>query len=111
MNGCMKAVELAEMVAGGPEALRQRPFVSFITLIISPFKIDDHYGEMTCYLARKGIPVVVPTEPICGTTSPITLAGNVLTHIAETLGGIAMVPLISSSKGAPAHNSLTLTTQ
>ncbi len=99
MNGCKKAVELAEMVAGSPQALRSRPFVSFITLIISPFKIDDQYGEMACYLARKCIPVVVPTEPICGTTSPITLAGNVLTHIAETLGGIAMVQCVK--KGAP----------
>lgn len=99
LAGCKQVVEMAELIAGGPESLRARPFVSFITLIISPFKIDDHYGEMTCYLAQKGLPVVVPTEPICGTTSPITLAGNVLTHIAETLAGIALVQ--SVQKGAP----------
>ena len=97
--GCRKVVRLARQIAGGAEALRQRPFVSFITLMISPFKIDDHYGEMACYLASEGLPVVVPTEPICGTTSPITLAGNVLTHVAETLGGIAMVQAVR--KGAP----------
>ncbi len=99
MSGCQQVVEMAEMMAGGAEALRKRPFVSFITLIISPFKIDDHYGEMTCYLAGKGLPVVVPTEPICGTTSPITLAGNILTHTAETLAGIAMVQAVN--RGAP----------
>jgi len=89
----------ARMIAGSAEALREKPFVSFITLIISPFKIDKDYGEMTCYLAKEGLPVVVPTEPICGTTSPITLAGSVLTHIAETLGGIALVQCIN--RGAP----------
>jgi trimethylamine---corrinoid protein Co-methyltransferase len=99
LDGCKKAVKLAETLAGGEEALRAEPFVSFITLIISPFKIDDHYGEMTCYLAEKGLPVVVPTEPICGTTSPITLASNVLVHIAETLAGITLVQ--SVNKGAP----------
>ncbi len=99
LAGCRRAVEMAEELAGGARALAGRPFVSFITLIISPFKIDDQYGEMTCYLAEKGLPVVVPTEPICGTTSPITLAGNVLTHIAETLGGITLVQ--SVRKGAP----------
>ena len=99
LAGCKKAVELAEMVAGSPEKLREEPIVSFITLIISPFKIDADYGEMMCYLAERGLPVVVPTEPICGTTSPITLASNVLTHIAETLGGITMVQ--SVRKGAP----------
>ena len=99
LQGCRRTVEMAEELAGGARELAGQPFVSFITLIISPFKIDDRYGEMTCYLAGKGLPVVVPTEPICGTTSPVTLAGNVLTHIAETLGGIALVQ--SVRKGAP----------
>lgn len=99
MAGCERAVEMAEMIAGGEEALRARPFVSFITLIISPFKIDKDYGEMTCFFAKKGLPVVVPTEPICGTTAPITLAGNILTHVAETLAGIALVQYVR--KGAP----------
>jgi len=99
LTGCKQAVEMAELVAGGAKQLRERPFVSFITLIISPFKVDDHYGEITCYLAERGLPVVVPTEPICGTTAPVTLAGNVLTHIAETLGGIALVQAVK--RGAP----------
>ena len=97
--GCRKVVRMAQMIAGGADELRERPFVSFITLIISPFKIDDDYGEMTCYLAKQGLPVVVPTEPICGTTAPVTLAGSVLTHVAETLAGIALVQCVN--KGAP----------
>lgn len=99
LKGCQEVVRMAQMIAGSAAALRDEPFVSFITLIISPFKIDRDYGEMTCYLAEEKLPVVVPTEPICGTTSPITLAGNVLTHVAETLGGIALVQSIN--KGAP----------
>ncbi|HIJ72610.1 MAG TPA: trimethylamine methyltransferase [Candidatus Hydrogenedentes bacterium] len=99
LRGCRKVVDMAHLIAGGPQALRKKPFLSFITLIISPFKIDADYGDMTCYLAEQGLPVVIPTEPICGTTSPITLAGNVLTHVAETLGGITLVQ--SVNKGAP----------
>ena len=49
LEGTRQVVRMAEMVAGGPEKLRERPFISFITLIISPFKIDKEYGEMTCY--------------------------------------------------------------
>ncbi|MFO8012932.1 MAG: trimethylamine methyltransferase family protein [Phycisphaerae bacterium] len=99
MAGCKRVVAMAETIAGGAEALRERPFVSFITLIISPFKIDKEYGEICCYLASEGLPVVVPTEPICGTTSPVTLASNVLTHTAETLAGITLVQ--SVRRGAP----------
>ncbi len=98
-SGCRDAIETAQMIAGGANQLREQPFVSFITLIISPFKIDKIYGEITCHVAREALPVVVPTEPICGTTSPITLAGNVLTHVAETLAGIALVQ--STKRGAP----------
>ena len=99
LAGCEKVVQMAERIAGSSEKLREEPFVSFITLIISPFKIDKDYGEITCYVAGEGLPVVVPTEPMCGTTSPITLAGNVLTHVAETLAGITLVQTIN--KGAP----------
>lgn len=98
-TGCQRVVEMAEKLAGGAEALRERPFVSFITLVISPLKIDEEYGDITCELAEKGLPVVVPTEPICGTTSPVTLASNVLLHVAETLGGIATVQ--ATRRGAP----------
>ena len=99
LEGCKKVIRMAELIAGNAEALEKRPFVSFITLIISPFKIDNIYGEMTCHIAKRGLPVVVPTEPVCGTTSPITLASNVLTHLAETLAGITLVQSIR--RGAP----------
>jgi trimethylamine---corrinoid protein Co-methyltransferase len=98
-QGCQKAVRMAEMIAGDAPALRARPFISFITLMISPFKIDREYGEIACYLAQEGLPVAVPTEPICGTTAPVTLAGNVLVHVAETLAGIALVQCVR--RGAP----------
>jgi len=98
-QGLREAIEMAQMVAGGAEALRERPFVSFITLMISPLKIDDTYGEMACTCAAEGLPVVMPTEPLAGTTSPVTLAANILMHVAETLAGVMMVQAVSP--GAP----------
>ncbi len=95
MKGLQDVVEMASVIAGGIEKLRARPFVSFITLIISPLKIDDRYGEMTCYLAKQGLPVVVPTEPLCATTSPVTLASNVLLHCAESLAGVVLTQIIN----------------
>ena len=98
-QGLREVVDMAEALAGGVEKLRARPFVSFITLMISPFKIDDRYGEYTCYLAEKGLPVVVPTEPLAGLTSPVTLAANVVMHTAETLAGVVLTQAVK--KGAP----------
>ena len=98
-QGLREVVEMAETLAGGADKLRARPFVSFITLMISPFKIDDRYGGYTCYLAEKGLPVVVPTEPLAGLTSPVTLAANVVMHTAETLAGVVLTQAVR--KGAP----------
>lgn len=100
ISGLREAIEMAQIVAGGEEELRNRPFVSFITLMISPLKIDNTYGEMTCICAEEGLPVVVPTEPLTGTTSPVTLAGNVLMHVTETMAGVMMVQAVNP--GAPA---------
>jgi trimethylamine--corrinoid protein Co-methyltransferase len=99
MKGTQQVVEMAGLLAGGLQELRARPFVSFITLVISPFKIDRLYGDITCFIAEQGLPVVTPTEPVCGTTSPITLAANVLVHTAETLAGVTLVQAVK--KGAP----------
>ncbi len=98
-SGLENVVKMAAEIAGGMDKLRARPFVSFITLIISPFKIDDVYGEFTAYIAKQGLPVVVPTEPLCGNTSPITMASNVVMHLAETLSGVVQTQLIN--KGTP----------
>jgi trimethylamine--corrinoid protein Co-methyltransferase len=98
-RGLREVVDMAEMLAGGADRLRARPFVSFITLIISPFKIDEHYGEFTCYLAERGLPVVVPTEPLGGLTSPVTLAANITMHMAETLAGVTLTQAVN--KGTP----------
>lgn len=99
MEGTRKVVEMASMIAGGSEALRAKPFVSFITLVVSPLRIDGHYGDIACYLAREGLPVVMPTMPICGLTSPITLASNILMCVAETLGGVALIQAVR--RGSP----------
>jgi len=98
-KGMREVVEMASLIAGGIERLRERPFISFITLVISPLKIDDNYGEMTCYAAEQNLPVVVPTEPLCGTTSPVTLAANVMLHCAESLAGVVMTQLVR--RGCP----------
>lgn len=95
LTGTKQTVEMASILAGGINQLRERPFVSFITLMISPLKIDDTYGEMACWVASQRLPIVVPSEPLCGTTSPVTLASNVIVHCAESLAGVIMTQLVN----------------
>ena len=46
-------------------------------------------------VAKHGIPVVVPAEPLCGATAPITLAGNLVVLNVDTLIGVMLTQLVN----------------
>jgi len=99
-EGIDRVIRMAQMVAGSPEALRERPFISMIACGISPLKLDGKYGDFMIRIARAGIPVAVPVEPLCGATSPITLAGTLLIQNCDGLISIMATQL--ARRGAPA---------
>ena len=95
VDGIKNVVKMAEMIAGSPEELRKRPFVSMVTCIISPFKLDEEYGKLALEVARNGIPLVVPAEPLCGATSPVTLAGTLVVECVDSLIGVMLAQLVN----------------
>lgn len=99
MDGLKQVIRMAETVAGSPEKLRERSIVSMIACTVSPLKIDREYGDFMITIARSGIPVVCPAEPLCGATSPVTLAGNVLMQTVDSLMGVMLVQL--TNPGTP----------
>ena len=97
--GVRNVIRMAEIIAGSPAKLRERPFISMVTCPISPFKLDEMYGQLIMEVARNNIPVVVPTEPLCGATAPITLAGNLVVQSVDTLAGVMLTQL--TNPGTP----------
>ena len=95
VEGIRNVIKMAEIIAGSPEALRQRPFISMVTCNISPFKLDRSYSQLAIEVARNRIPVVVPAEPLCGATAPITLAGNLVVQNVDTLAGVMLTQLVN----------------
>lgn len=94
-KGTRNVIRMAEEIAGGPQKLRERPFLSFITCIMSPLKIDDLYGELLIRVADSGLPLAIPAEPLTGATAPVTLAGVLAGVHAETLFGVALSQLVN----------------
>jgi trimethylamine--corrinoid protein Co-methyltransferase len=99
IEGVRDVIKMAEIIAGSAQKLRQRPFISMVTCVISPFVLDDNYAQLTMEAARNRIPVVVPTEPLCGATAPITLAGNLVVQNVDTLAGVMLAQL--ANPGTP----------
>lgn len=95
LDGVKRVIQTAEMVAGSAEALRQRPLVSMITCSISPLKMDKQYGDLVVAIAESGVPLVCPAEPLCGATSPVTLAGNLVIQTVDSLMGVMLTQIVS----------------
>lgn len=99
VEGVRHVIKMAMFIAGSPEKLRERPLISIVTCPISPFKLDESYAQLTMEAAGHGIPVVVPAEPLCGATAPMTLAGNLVVQNVDTLTGIMLAQL--TNPGTP----------
>jgi len=94
-DGLEQVIRMAEIIAGSPERLRQRPIISVIACSISPLKMDGEYGDFIITVAKNGIPVVCPAEPLCGATSPVTLAGNLVVQIVDSLMGVMLTQIVN----------------
>jgi trimethylamine--corrinoid protein Co-methyltransferase len=95
LDGAEQVIRMAEIVAGSAEKLRQRPLISMIACIISPLRIDKTYGDMIVTIARSGIPVACPAEPLCGATSPVTIAGTLVVQTVDTLLGVMLTQIVN----------------
>ncbi|MFO8033650.1 MAG: trimethylamine methyltransferase family protein [Candidatus Bipolaricaulota bacterium] len=98
-EGLREVIDLAEEVAGGADALREQPFVSFITCTIAPLRIDSSYGDFLVEIARRGLPVAIPSEVVAGITGPMTIAGSIVVQLAETIAGLVIAQL--ANPGTP----------
>lgn len=94
-----KVLKMAAAIVGGEEKLRERPIFSCNVCPTSPLQLVGHCTEVIIEGARAGIAVNVLSMAMAGATSPITLAGSLVTHNAEVLSGIVLSQL--TRKGAP----------
>jgi trimethylamine---corrinoid protein Co-methyltransferase len=99
VEGVRNVIKMAEFIAGSPEKLRDRPFISMVTCVISPLTLDETYARLTMEAAHNRIPVVVPSEPLCGATAPMTLAGNLVIQNVDSLAGVMLAQM--TSPGTP----------
>lgn len=92
-------VEMAGAVVGGRDELRKRPIISSGGCPTSPLQLGEQLCEIIIGCARAGIPAMVLSMAMSGATSPITLAGTLVTHNAEVLSGLVLHQLTET--GAP----------
>ena len=92
-------VQMAAIISGGIKKFQKRPILSFTTCPVSPLKLINECCEIIIEAAKSRSIVNILSMAMAGGTSPVTLAGTLVTHNAEVLGGITLNQLVN--KGAP----------
>jgi trimethylamine:corrinoid methyltransferase-like protein len=87
-------IRLSAVAAGGEEALKTNPLVSFITCSLTPLEFKYMDLNIIMKSARSGIPLHACSLPGAGATAPITVPGVVLLSAAEILAMLAVAQVI-----------------
>jgi trimethylamine--corrinoid protein Co-methyltransferase len=92
-------IEVLAAVAGGMEALREKPLAYIEVSTISPLNSGFHPAEALLDIVEAGLPLGIVPCPMMGATGPVTLAGCVAQHNAEILSSVVASQLLKP--GAP----------
>ncbi|MGB2963895.1 MAG: trimethylamine methyltransferase family protein [Anaerolineales bacterium] len=98
------SIEMARVVAGSEERLRNSPPLSLLICTIAPLAMDEAAMDAALVAAEAGIPVGFMAMPNTGSTAPATIAGTIVLGDAEILS--AMVLIQMAYPGAPVYHSL-----
>ncbi len=100
-------IDLLAADCGGRDKLREQPRAVFDVCPSPPLNWSEFGSHNLLDLARAGVPAELVSMPLAGGTAPVTLAGSVTQHAAESLAGITLHQLAGPGSpivwgGAPA---------
>ena len=98
-SGTVAAVQMAEIVAGGAEALQQRPNVVNYINVTTGLRHNEEALQKLLFLAEKGLPAMYIPVVLGGATGPITQPGAMAIINAGVLAGLVLSQL--ARPGAP----------
>jgi trimethylamine--corrinoid protein Co-methyltransferase len=93
------AMEMAGLLVGGKDKLREHPVLSLMQCTAPPLGHDGGSLNAALIAAENGIPTGFMTMASCLTTGPATMAGNLTIGNAEVIAGTALLQL--AYPGAP----------
>ena len=95
LAGALDFMEMAAIVLGGEEALRQNPtFINSMICPTSPLQYSADAAARLMAFSRIRVPFGIWSAPLAGATGPATLAGTAVVQNAEVLAGVVLAQLV-----------------
>ena len=88
-------LEIYRAIAGGAEALREKPMIEAFLEPISPLRLPKDGLDIVREFARAGQPVSIGPMAMTSGTAPATLAATLAQENAEILAGVVVTQLFS----------------
>ncbi len=98
-SGARDCIEMAGMVWGDKEKLKEMPVTVSLINSLSPLQFSDEMAGSLIELARYGQACVIASLIMAGSSGPVTLAGVLALQNAEILSGVVLSQLVRP--GAP----------
>jgi trimethylamine--corrinoid protein Co-methyltransferase len=88
-------VELASLIQGSRQAVRERPCFSFVVCLNAPLVHTPERVQEMMECARFGIPIWLEATNMMGATAPISIAGALVEHTANVLASLTLMQLLN----------------
>jgi trimethylamine--corrinoid protein Co-methyltransferase len=98
-EGCVDVIRMAEVVAGGAEALRRNPLTACYINVTHPLRHNEEALQKLLFLSERGLPTTYTPVVLRGATGPVTAAGAIALANAGELAGLVLAQL--NREGAP----------
>ncbi len=98
-EGLKLAVEMAEIVVGGAEALERNPLMACYVNVTSGLVHNEEALQKLMYMAARRLPVLYIPVTYGGMAAPVTMAGCLAFNNAGVLLGLVLSQLVR--EGAP----------
>jgi len=98
-EGVEDHIRMASLILGDKEKIQEKPIFSESVCFVSPLWLPNNDVGILIKSAQHKLPLFVEVDPMCGATSPVTIAGTLLQQTATVLCGIVITQLINP--GAP----------
>jgi trimethylamine--corrinoid protein Co-methyltransferase len=95
VDGLRVQLEILKVLQGGDQELRAKPRAVMAANPTAPLMWGSIVAQNLVDSARAGVPVMLIPMPLPGGNAPVTLAGTLAEHTAESLSGIVMTQLIN----------------
>ena len=94
-QGAVDAIEMAGIVWGGKEKIRDKPVMVSLITPLSPLQYPKETAGALIEFARYGQPLLVADLIMAGSSGPMTPAGLLALQSAELLAGITLAQFIT----------------